>query len=812
MTALSRIKEKIEEAFKDPWSGAYAAVALIGLLVHTPVLFTRRTYFLADIFSNYAPTRALLRKFLLDFSLPMWTNGYWMGQSFIADPSTGTFYPLHLLLLLPFPWSMNFLIFIHFLIMGSGITALCRRFGLTPLAGIICGGGTVLSGYIGSMIHSGYYLVSVAWLPWVMWSFHGIFTASVEGGARRNGLQNLLLMSVFLAMQALAGDPQATFLSAFSLVVFLVVLSFSRPESETTTRRKASVVFSTIGVMILAAIVTALLLSAVQIMPTISMMARTQRVDVMDFAAATQRSFSPFRLLELLIPGIFGNPYLQNYYGYFLGGTTEKLSPWPGAVCMGAPVLALALAALPLILRRRSSRTLRSLCVISVLMILTGCALALGHHFFIYRLFFEYVPGSELFRFPFKYMLPVTIGFLLLAAVTVDRIRDEKTPGRIIASSMLLLLICMGLYAGREIIAGYLGSISGGEADVKDMCEAILTDLVPAMTALACVFFAAVMLKRSRRGLKGVWMTVVVLLSLAEEARCVVPFVYHSLPQGDLVRAPLFASGIKSDYEHNGMNPMPMRVYRPGSMKILIDEDFNLTAEGRLRMFRDSLKPNTWMENGLEHVEGFSPVASGRVKALMKSLHDRPRLYLDLMSVRYMVLPFHNVPSPDFAMPLATLKEVGINLYRINSPFSYARVVPEAEFVSSVTGALDAMRRKDFNPLEKVVLEGEDTGRNKGGSGSCTLTERRADEVLLECSAQDGGWLVLADGYGDGWSAYVDGKDSKIYPAYAALRSIWLEPGDHFVRFAYSPPGLLTGGIISLAGILMFLGAWIILL
>jgi len=812
MRAQSRIAGKIEKTFQSPWSGAYAAVALISLLVHTPVLFARRTYFLADIFSNYAPTRTLLRKCLLDFSLPMWTNGYWMGQSFIADPSTGTFYPLHLLLLFPFPWSMNFLFFIHFLIMGFGITALCRRFGLTPLAGILCGGGVVLSGYIGSMIHSGYYLVSVAWLPWVLWSFHGIFSASVKGDVRRKGLKNLLLLSVFLAMQALAGDPQATFLSAFSLVVFLGVLSFSLRDSGLKDRLKPSVVFSTSGVMILAAIVTALLLSAVQIMPTIRMMAQTQRVEAMDFAAAAQRSFSPFRLLELLIPGLFGNPYLQNYHGYFLDGTTEKLSPWPGAVSMGVPLLALALAALPIMLRRKSGRALRSLCIIGVVMILAGCALALGRHFFIYRLFFEYVPGSELFRFPFKYMLLVTIGFLLLAAVTVDRIRDEKTPGRIIASGMLLLVICICLYAGREKIAGYLGSISGGEADLKDMREAILSDLVPAMAALACVCLAAVMLKRSRTSLKGVWLTVIVLLSLAEEARCVVPFVYHSLPQEELVRAPLFASGISKDYEHEGLKQMPMRVYRPGSMKILIDEDFNLTAEGRLRMFRDSLKPNTWMENGLEHVEGFSPVASGRVKALMKSLHDRPSLYLDLMSIRYMVLPFNNVPSPDFAMPLATLKEVGISLYRVNSPFPYARVVPRAEFVPSRTGALEAMRREDFDPKEKVVLEGTDTGRNEGGRGSCSVTERRADEVLLECSAPAGGWLVLADGYDDGWSAYVDGKDSKIYPAYAALRSIWLEPGDHSVRFAYNPPGLLPGAIISLAGILMFFGAWLILL
>ena len=69
--------------------------------------------------------------------------------------------------------------------------------------------------------------------------------------------------------------------------------------------------------------------------------------------------------------------------------------------------------------------------------------------------------------------------------------------------------------------------------------------------------------------------------------------------------------------------------------------------------------------------------------------------------------------------------------------------------------------------------------------------------MTIRVESQRAGLLVLSDTYYPGWKAYVDGQETPIYPTDVALRSVYLEAGEHEVRFVYSPASFKLGVLIS---------------
>jgi len=60
--------------------------------------------------------------------------------------------------------------------------------------------------------------------------------------------------------------------------------------------------------------------------------------------------------------------------------------------------------------------------------------------------------------------------------------------------------------------------------------------------------------------------------------------------------------------------------------------------------------------------------------------------------------------------------------------------------------------------------------------------------------------LVLADTYYPGWKAYVDNKETKIFPANIVQRAIIVPKGKHIITFLYDPDSFRWGSIVSLFG------------
>ncbi|MDE6311794.1 MAG: YfhO family protein [Muribaculaceae bacterium] len=61
---------------------------------------------------------------------------------------------------------------------------------------------------------------------------------------------------------------------------------------------------------------------------------------------------------------------------------------------------------------------------------------------------------------------------------------------------------------------------------------------------------------------------------------------------------------------------------------------------------------------------------------------------------------------------------------------------------------------------------------------------------------------VVAD---PGFSAYIDGKPTKIYEVNLGLSAIIVPEGKHDIKFSYLPQGLKVGGFISLISLLILM-------
>lgn len=95
--------------------------------------------------------------------------------------------------------------------------------------------------------------------------------------------------------------------------------------------------------------------------------------------------------------------------------------------------------------------------------------------------------------------------------------------------------------------------------------------------------------------------------------------------------------------------------------------------------------------------------------------------------------------------------------------------------------------------------------------GSSVAFERDEPELVrLRVHAPDECYLILRDGWYPEWEARIDGGRTTIYPADAAFRAVRVPQGDHVVEFRYVPRSFRVGMWITIAGLLVLLGLWLV--
>jgi len=115
-------------------------------------------------------------------------------------------------------------------------------------------------------------------------------------------------------------------------------------------------------------------------------------------------------------------------------------------------------------------------------------------------------------------------------------------------------------------------------------------------------------------------------------------------------------------------------------------------------------------------------------------------------------------------------------------PFKTGKAVLDAMAKASV----DELRRAVF--VEKRMLPASLSAEKEYGDADIQLEQYTSDEIRLGIKSEQPAILIVGNSFSPYWKVEIDGKSSKIFPAYHAFWGLALPNGARSVVFRYAPP------------------------
>jgi hypothetical protein len=203
--------------------------------------------------------------------------------------------------------------------------------------------------------------------------------------------------------------------------------------------------------------------------------------------------------------------------------------------------------------------------------------------------------------------------------------------------------------------------------------------------------------------------------------------------------------------------------------------------------------------NYVRVLEGRGPEFMPFLSVTIKNLDSR---LLDAMNVTYVVKDAREVEIPRHFKAVEAGGAVQV--------FRNTRSTPRAYFVRRVTASADEgatlarLGASSWRPEEEAVVEGWPVDR-EFTSGTAAITRYGPHELWIDTRNSGQGFLVIADGYDEGWRAYIDGRPAPLYRTNSIFRGILVPAGEHSIRLAYSPSYLAASAALS--ALLLMAGA-----
>ena len=385
--------------FERFWGGLFWIVLI---LLFGPAMVRSEIPAFRDTLHFYFPLWHFIAQQPLDYQLvPQWNPFDRLGVSLIIEPTTGSFYPLRGILLIPFlSVGQRTVVFcvVHLFLCYAGALRVGKDYRLDRVSRQVLGFSYALAGPLFFQIYNPVFLVSAAWLPFA-WSRFARCVASPTKQARN--LASLEL-SVFLALIILGGDPQTALHCLFVFGVAILLPSSIMPTAlhDSTPYLQR---LSRDGCRLLVSGCLTVLLASVQILPTAWQLLHQGR----GLSEGEQFEFSvaPWHWLTMLFPNLLGSFVKQH-------SRWVEAIPWEPR--MWVPSLHLGLVSLLAIIAwarftRGPSRLFAGLLLLIVMLSASGSWGILQH-------LWNFLPGYSQFRYPAKWLTLVVWLAALLAS------------------------------------------------------------------------------------------------------------------------------------------------------------------------------------------------------------------------------------------------------------------------------------------------------------------------------------------------------------------------------------------------------------
>jgi hypothetical protein len=518
------------------------------------------------------------------------------------------------------------------------------------------------------------------------------------------------------------------------------------------------------------AVVMALGLAAVAVLPAKAAMAGSPRSTPLSRGEAEIASFHPLRVLELAAPNCMGDVYSDYPAAPIVGEPALDGLPFSYSAYLGASVLALALAAF----RRRF--------LFVALGVLSGCALlvAFGRHTPVHAVLRRLVPPLAYMRSPEKYLTLVVVAMALLAGLGTRRILSGgPQPWR---RTVVFLLVLVGIGAASPFLFPYPWS--------GFMVQGFRHGAVVALAVLGVQVLAS----RGSR-LASPVLVIVVALDLAVAALSLQGFVGREVAAS----VPMAVRLVKDD--HAG-HVEPPRTYRMNAVDRAMARRSGARnpVEGELRLLA-TLIPNTVNIWGLATLPGYDAAIPTQMNRLWDGGRGRRLTMLRLLGTDYAVLPADGTRETTGRAGLEFLGEAapGAQLYRVTGSLPQVFLAGRAEVLADGQAATRLLDPAVVAGDEAVLAPpAQPLAGAPGRAGSCELSAYASRRVEARCQASRPALAVFLEQHDPGWHATVDGRPVPVLRANLAMRAVALPPGEHRIVLEYQAAGLRPGAFITL--------------
>ena len=756
---------------------AVTAFALFG-----PVLFSDRTLFGRDITPFFYPMKHVLAESVRSGEIPWWNPGVVNGEPFFASLQPGLLYPGSVLLyLLPLSFSFDWLLALHYPLAGAGLFLLLRRWGHSNGAAWLGAATLMLGGYLVSLGNFPNNLQTVAWVPWLFWSWDRVLT---DPSHRR-----IAAFAALCSIAFLGGGPQ---LLAVSLA-WLFLHGALRVENRTTGLVRQSTGFAIAGGIALAAV-------AVQLIPFVEFVFHSVRTTSAHMGYAASRSLEPAGLVHLALPPVL-NEGVHGFTTRFIAATKTPwvLSPYHGVVGLG-----LAMAGTKFAGRRRA--------LFWGLSALFGVLVALGANSPVYRFLFDTVPVLRPFRYPEKFLLLPALAVAVLAATGADA--AIRGGGRRTAVFFLSGIATIFGIAGAALVAapGGFSTVCAALPHGVAVCEdpQISASLYgsPAFRLAVLAGLAATVAGIAGKGRLRPEAALGLLAMLAVADLLAAHSAVNPSVESEIYERPAWPAraldSIGADREAYRFRGTPHDAAM-GSM-VRVQGAYELS---NLYLDFETMGPNVGQLAGRLHQDGLQGVELSSValtnEAAIGGWSQDPVTFLRAMNVRWYADPTMAADTLVGLEVVARHPDLPLRLFEVPEPLPRAYLVNAFDLAAGPEDALHKSLEEGFPLGDRVVLEEPPEPEPAVARGRVVSADYGRNHVRIHVSTTGPMLLVLNDRWYPGWKARVNAAEAPVMRAGGIFRAVSVPGGDSEVEFRFRPRGIRASAAATLLGLLAML-------
>ena len=706
-----------------------------------PAGFPYKNPLITDPFLQLFPWKYLSISAFKNLSIPLWNSYSFSGYPLMANFQSAAFFPLNILLFLPFELGWQVFILIQIPMCAIGMYLFLKKVSISHLAAIFASICYSLSGF------------TIGWLEWgnigYIFALLPISLYFILCLSEKRTKKNSIFLYISLISLGLAGHLQ---MEVYALAVILGLIIFTYFDKKNIQNT---------GYIFLIFILS-ILSTAFQLIPTFELIQNSYRS--IDIAYLNQADwFIPTQhFISLLAPDFFGSPARLNYWGVW-NHLEFNLS---------VSVAGIFFAFLG-VSRKRF--------VAFIFLVLVASSIFATKNPLSEVIYLRNLPFLSSAQ-PSRLIFIIIFCISTLSAFGIDRFYNFQVSAKKTALVSIILIACLGyiLY-----LTFFNFTIFGPIDFANNQITAVRNMILPLV--LAFFILAIISLTFLKLLPRKIAVLIIIASSVFELGYSANKFLPYSNSQMVFPQTKLIEF-IRHDTGKFRISTSDDRILPPN-----ISGQYGLeSVEGYDPLYlKNYAEFISMIETGNENDVKFNRI--------VRPKNNNSKLF-PLLNVKY-VLSFDSQLNGSTPVFSEGITNVFVNKNFIPRAFTVKNIISAKD----TNVSKQALLNSDFDPKSQAVVIGHDTVKSSSGNnvgGIATISLYSADKVIIETNDTQDSFLVLLDSYFPGWTAKVNGKNSQIFQTDHAFRGVDLPAGNNEVIFEYNPKSFYLGLII--AGLSMF--------